>query len=113
MSLDISGNAIGNKGAFMLAKALQVNQSLKRLWLDDNQITSAGRENESERKKKKKREHLRIFSSSLLISLFSYLLFFFLSSYHLSYNVSDIVYCFVFSASDIFLMKVFPLGSNS
>ncbi len=44
MSLDISGNAIGNKGAFMLAKSLQVNQSLRRIWLDENQITSAGRQ---------------------------------------------------------------------
>ncbi|KAK0424292.1 hypothetical protein QR680_008595 [Steinernema hermaphroditum] len=40
--LDISGNDLGNFGARLLAKALQINVSLRELIIDRNQITSDG-----------------------------------------------------------------------
>uniref|UniRef100_A0A1I7YRM4 Carm_PH domain-containing protein n=1 Tax=Steinernema glaseri TaxID=37863 RepID=A0A1I7YRM4_9BILA len=40
--LDISGNDLGNFGARLLAKALQINVSLRELVIDRNQITSEG-----------------------------------------------------------------------
>ncbi|TKR93236.1 hypothetical protein L596_007730 [Steinernema carpocapsae] len=40
--LDISGNDLGNFGARLLAKALQINVSLRELTIDRNQITSDG-----------------------------------------------------------------------
>jgi hypothetical protein len=41
-SLDISGNEMGNFGARLLAKALQINPSLETLYIDRNQITGDG-----------------------------------------------------------------------
>ncbi|EFO22296.2 leucine Rich Repeat family protein [Loa loa] len=40
--LDISGNEMGNFGARLLAKALQINTSLKTVLIDKNQITGDG-----------------------------------------------------------------------
>ncbi|CAG9529719.1 unnamed protein product [Cercopithifilaria johnstoni] len=40
--LDITGNELGNFGARLLAKALQINTSLKTVLIDKNQITSDG-----------------------------------------------------------------------
>lgn len=40
--LDISGNEIGNFGARLLSKALQVNSALETLLIDRNQITFEG-----------------------------------------------------------------------
>ncbi|VDK87640.1 unnamed protein product [Litomosoides sigmodontis] len=40
--LDITGNEMGNFGARLLAKALQINTSLKTVLIDKNQITSGG-----------------------------------------------------------------------
>ncbi|VDK72331.1 unnamed protein product [Onchocerca ochengi] len=40
--LDITGNEMGNFGARLLAKALQINTSLKTVLIDKNQITSDG-----------------------------------------------------------------------
>ncbi|VDN18460.1 unnamed protein product [Gongylonema pulchrum] len=40
--LDISGNEMGNFGARLLAKALQINTSLKTVLVDRNQITGDG-----------------------------------------------------------------------
>jgi Ran GTPase-activating protein (RanGAP) involved in mRNA processing and transport len=41
-SLDISGQGIGNSGAALLGKALQVNCALRRLWIDENHISLQG-----------------------------------------------------------------------
>lgn len=40
--LDISGNQIGNKGAIALAKTLQTNNSISRLFWDENQTGYMG-----------------------------------------------------------------------
>lgn len=40
--LDISGNLIGDSGARLLAKALQINNKLKTIILDRNNITLQG-----------------------------------------------------------------------
>lgn len=38
----LEGHRIGNKGVFMLARAIQRNRTLKRLYWDDNAITVEG-----------------------------------------------------------------------
>lgn len=40
--LDISGNQMGNKGAIALAKTLQTNHTLSRLFWDENQTGPMG-----------------------------------------------------------------------
>lgn len=40
--LDISGNAMGDAGARLLAKALQINTRLRSIYLDRNQVTLQG-----------------------------------------------------------------------
>lgn len=42
VELDISGNQMGNKGAIALAKVLQNNHTLTRLFWDDNQTGYLG-----------------------------------------------------------------------
>ena len=40
--LDISGNGMGDGGARLLAKALQINTRLRKIMLDRNNITLQG-----------------------------------------------------------------------
>jgi len=40
--LDVSGHAIGDKGAFALSRALQQNRTLRTLRLDQSNMTQAG-----------------------------------------------------------------------
>jgi len=42
VKLDISGNQMGDKGAFVLSKALQKNQKLRKLVWDNNSTTIVG-----------------------------------------------------------------------
>ena len=43
--LDISGNGMGDVGARLLAKALQINTRLRQIMLDRNNITLQGKTN--------------------------------------------------------------------
>ena len=49
--LDISGNGMGDVGARLLAKALQINTRLRQIMLDRNNITLQGNTKRSETQK--------------------------------------------------------------